>query len=90
VVLSLRAPYTCPDCGAELTVLLDAASLGGRPQAPTQPCKACGGTMELDEVPEIYFSFLAAQEKVATPARVDALRTMARHAPAPRAGHVDQ
>jgi hypothetical protein len=63
-VESFWAPYCCQWCGNEREILLEAKQATGvRPRLPTAPpvvC-ACGQVMELDELPDRYFLFLADQ-----------------------------
>lgn len=60
-VTSFFAPYFCPKCKAEETILLTVKDLGTkRPvKAPPQKCPTCKGPMEFDDIEEEYFSFLA-------------------------------
>jgi hypothetical protein len=62
-VESFWAPYICT-CGNEREILLEArATRAARTRLPSAPpvvC-ACGRTMELDELPDRYFLFLADQ-----------------------------
>lgn len=61
-VRSFHAPYECPRCNHEASVLLDVArhnDLLRAMQAPPMPCPQCGATMELADLPERLFSFLA-------------------------------
>ena len=64
-VRSFLAPYVCAGCEHEEEKLLDVAvhfSGSGAQrlrQAPTFACERCPGTMELDDLPERYLSFLA-------------------------------
>jgi hypothetical protein len=62
-VESFWAPYCCT-CGNEREILLEARdACGVRPRLPTAPpvvCE-CGQVMELDELPDRYFLFLADQ-----------------------------
>ena len=57
---SFWAPYSCR-CGNEREILLEAHDRFGGPGLPTAPpvlCD-CGQIMELDELPDRYFLFLA-------------------------------
>ncbi|CAN5687938.1 hypothetical protein BH11MYX1_BH11MYX1_01420 [soil metagenome] len=60
-VLSVFAPYMCPSCGVEagelIDVLAERAALA-KGVVPTMQCQRCGGTLEFDETPESYFSFV--------------------------------
>ena len=58
---SILAPYACAACGRAEEHLLDVRTqLAGKPlgYAPAFPCDACGQPLELDDLPERYFSFL--------------------------------
>jgi anti-anti-sigma regulatory factor len=60
-VESFFAPYSCPSCGDERTLLINvaehkAALLSLAP--PTLPCGACGADAEFDEFPARYLAFL--------------------------------
>ncbi len=60
-VLTVVAPYTCPSCGQEAGETIDV--LAERPAlaknvVPVKECRRCGGTLEFDETPESYFSFV--------------------------------
>jgi anti-anti-sigma regulatory factor/ribosomal protein S27E len=60
-ITSFFAPYTCPSCGREDAVLLDVAAHAaalGRRQPPVVACTECGATLEFNDFPERYFSFL--------------------------------
>lgn len=60
-VLSAYAPYTCPECNANRSILLrvdsDAQIIRTR-QPPSYSCLACGGAMEFDDDPVAYFAGL--------------------------------
>lgn len=64
-VRSFLAPYACNRCDHEEEKLLDVAVhfAGSGAQRlrhpPTFACERCAGTMELDDLPERYLSFLA-------------------------------
>jgi predicted RNA-binding Zn-ribbon protein involved in translation (DUF1610 family) len=63
--VSFHAPYECPACGREASMLLSVAEHGAamrRMEAPAMTCPDCGAAMELYEVPEKFFSFLAPPE----------------------------
>lgn len=56
-ISSFHAPYVCPACGVETAPLIDAVAhaAGLRVlQAPTVPCRDCGGQMELADFPQRY------------------------------------
>lgn len=58
-VVSIYAPYSCAQCGAEFRTLFPRAELiklGFEP--PSAPCPKCGGTAQFDDIPEEYFAFL--------------------------------
>jgi anti-anti-sigma regulatory factor len=59
-VRSFLAPYVCPRCDADEEKLLEVAVCfpGRRRQVPAFACARCAAAMELDELPERYFSFL--------------------------------
>jgi len=62
VVRSFFAPYVCPRCNLERSALLDVAVHGEALRAmhaPGVPCERCHGPMELADVPERIFAFLA-------------------------------
>jgi hypothetical protein len=64
-VASFHAPYQCTGCGLEASMLLDLADHGAamrRMEAPAMTCPDCGQAMELFEIPEKFFSFLAASD----------------------------
>lgn len=61
-VISFHAPYLCPGCGLEASMLLEVGEHRAemaRMAAPPRQCPDCGKPMELYEVPEKFFSFLA-------------------------------
>ena len=61
-IRSFCAPYVCDACGREEEQLIDVpsqAGAAGRPSLPTFACPDCGATMEFDDLPERYLSFLA-------------------------------
>ncbi len=59
-IRSFYAPYVCESCGQEEEKLVDvAAQNGGKQEIPTFACSQCGATMEFDDLPERYLSFLA-------------------------------
>jgi hypothetical protein len=57
-VVSFQAPYYCPSCHSESRVILETARLGGNPP-PTPPCGKCGAPLELDEIADAFFAFVA-------------------------------
>jgi len=59
-IRSFYAPYVCEACGAEEEKLVDVPGpAGGRQELPSFACSQCGATMEFDDLPERYLSFLA-------------------------------
>ena len=61
-LVSLFAPYACSACGKEIEVLVDRRH---HPSAhalapPTLPCPSCGAEAEFDDIPETFFSYVAA------------------------------
>jgi serine/threonine protein kinase len=60
-VLTVLAPYMCPDCGTGaneiIDVLVEGATLLRDP--PDRECARCGTRLELDEAPETYFAFVS-------------------------------
>ncbi|HEX4421280.1 MAG TPA: hypothetical protein VH165_25370 [Kofleriaceae bacterium] len=61
-VTSFYAPYTCDNCGREDSLLIDAVAHAAGLAEQTPPvmtCSECGGTMEFNDFPERYFSFLS-------------------------------
>jgi eukaryotic-like serine/threonine-protein kinase len=61
-ILSVIAPYVCPACHAEaalpIDVLAERVNLA-RGEVPHRKCQKCEASLELDETPESYFSFLS-------------------------------
>jgi hypothetical protein len=61
-IKSFFAPYVCESCGREEEKLLEVArhfpDRKSR-QVPPFACEKCGASMEFDDVPERYLSFLA-------------------------------
>lgn len=60
-VRSFHAPYACPRCGHEASVLIDVArhrDALSRLEAPPATCERCGAAMALADVPERWFAFL--------------------------------
>jgi len=58
---SFFAPYLCPVCQHEASLLVEVAPNLDRLRAgdvPTQPCPACSASMEFAELPERYLLFL--------------------------------
>jgi hypothetical protein len=62
VVESFRAPYVCPTCKEEKTLLLESAAMGAPPYLPPVcRCDACDQDMDFDDVPVSYFAFLSSK-----------------------------
>ena len=62
-IASVYGGYVCDDCGHEDSVLFaDGKNLPADPEAelPSVNCSQCGAEMELEEMEEEYFAFLAA------------------------------
>jgi hypothetical protein len=60
-VRSFYAPYVCESCSHEEEKLLDVQSqfpTGNLAQVPDFKCENCAMTMEFDDLPERYLSFL--------------------------------
>jgi hypothetical protein len=60
-IRSFYAPYVCEKCGQEEEKLVDVPAQHGEHAAaiPSFACSQCGATMEFDDLPERYLSFLA-------------------------------
>jgi predicted RNA-binding Zn-ribbon protein involved in translation (DUF1610 family)/anti-anti-sigma regulatory factor len=61
-VRSFYAPYVCDNCGHEEEKLLDVQSQfpsGKTSKVPEFACEQCGKSMEFDDLPERYLSFLS-------------------------------
>lgn len=58
-IRSFYAPYVCEKCGQEEEKLVDVSAQGGGQVIPSFACSQCGATMEFDDLPERYLSFLA-------------------------------
>lgn len=64
MVTSFIAPYECEHCDTEQDVVLDVRQHGAslaRMTAPPIPCPSCQRPMALSNMPELYFTFLAAK-----------------------------
>jgi hypothetical protein len=60
-IVSVLAPYACSNCGAESNETIEVAGAMDQlvqGQVPAKACKACGGALVLDVIPESYFSCL--------------------------------
>lgn len=58
-VKSFQVPYHCRECDEEKILLVETAEMTTGSAAPTCLCDSCGHAMDLDEMPESYFAFLA-------------------------------
>ena len=58
-IRSFYAPYVCEKCGQEEEKLVDVPAQSGGQVIPSFACSSCGATMEFDDLPERYLSFLA-------------------------------
>jgi hypothetical protein len=56
-VESVLVPYSCLECGQEKEVLVE-ISPGGPPPVREELDCGCGAHLEIDVLPEVYFSFL--------------------------------
>lgn len=56
-VRSVMLPYLCADCGYEYHGLLNLEVAPPSSITKASPCPQCGGTMEFDDLAEMYFSF---------------------------------
>jgi hypothetical protein len=56
-VLSVHAPYVCPSCGREESVVVD-VSAGGAVSLGAVSCPSCKEQMEFDDLEDSYFAFL--------------------------------
>jgi anti-anti-sigma regulatory factor len=56
-VVSVYAPYVCDECGHEESNLVDTSGTIDVESFSERTCPNCGETMELDDLPESYFSF---------------------------------
>jgi len=65
-VVSLFAPYMCDRCAEERNVLVDLlyehAAIANF-EEPEAACPVCGDEMEFDEVPNIFFSYVATKPR---------------------------
>ncbi len=62
-IQSVYGAYICDACGHEETQLFEAGKTlpeTNETELPPKPCPDCGAMMELAEVEEEYFAFLAA------------------------------
>lgn len=59
-VKSFQIPYHCGECDEEKVMLVETADMSS-PSAtpPACLCESCGHAMDIDEMPESYFAFLA-------------------------------
>lgn len=57
-LVSLYAPYRCPSCERELEVLIDRRRQSGAALSASEVhCPDCRAEMELDDIPETFFSY---------------------------------
>jgi anti-anti-sigma regulatory factor len=63
-VKSFQIPYYCSECDEEKVMLVETSEIGS-PDAPPPACfcERCGHAMEIDEMPQSYFAFLATVPK---------------------------
>src|SRR5215211_7710496 len=66
VVKSFYAPYFCPNCDIEKSLLVETADVHAvRPfQAPSCRCDECDGPMDFDDMEDSYFAFLVNTKKI--------------------------
>lgn len=55
-VVSFQAPYFCPNCDEERTETFESSRLNTDAE-PSANCPTCGGKMEFDDLPDLYFAF---------------------------------
>ncbi|MBK9071422.1 MAG: hypothetical protein IPL79_10530 [Myxococcales bacterium] len=63
-VRSVQLPYFCGTCDEEQVVTVELRDLAANLEAAAAPacrCRTCDATMDFDDIPESYFSFLAAR-----------------------------
>lgn len=60
---SVLAPFTCPDCEASDTLEVRLDKTPKEQVESGMPCKACGSTMEFDDLLDHYFAFAAGPKK---------------------------
>jgi hypothetical protein len=75
-VLSMYAPYSCPECGERAEVVVDLQRdrhLIEETSAPPKVCGTCRVEAELEEPPEIYFHYVASHPRPAPPSSVMSL-----------------
>jgi hypothetical protein len=56
-VLSVQAPYVCPGCGKEESVVVDVTA-GKTVALAAVKCSSCQEEMEFDDLEDSYFAFL--------------------------------
>lgn len=61
-ILSVYAPFVCPRCNSEETVLFDVTGDRAALALSSVKCKSCRAAMELDDHEESYFAFLDARD----------------------------
>ena len=57
-ILSVYAPYYCPECGAQKEVLIEMKNFNLDNGVPLIKCDVCGKDMEFDDDEESYFYFM--------------------------------
>jgi anti-anti-sigma regulatory factor len=63
-VKSFQIPYYCSECDEEKVMLVETSEMSSPTQAPPSClCETCGHAMEIDEMPQSYFAFLATVPK---------------------------
>jgi len=59
-VKSFQIPYYCNECDEEKVMLVETSEMSSPTQTPPAClCETCGHAMDIDEMPESYFAFLA-------------------------------
>ena len=72
VVKSFYVPYFCPECDEEKVLLVETADMGPAPhEPPTCRCDECDLVMDFDDMPDSYFAFLANQQHIEEPDRIN-------------------
>ena len=72
-LVSLFAPYSCDECGAEKEVLIDLRldhQKVARGEVPVVDCDACSSKTEFDDWPSQYFAYAASRPRPALPPRL--------------------
>ncbi len=72
VVKSFYVPYFCPECDEEKVLLVETSDMGPPPhEPPTCRCDECDLVMDFDDMPDSYFAFLANQQYIDEPERIN-------------------